>query len=53
MKSFVSGLVAIKPTSTEIERVFSTAVLVLNDRRVCMSTELFDAIVIINKIYKN
>ena len=29
MKSFVSGLIAIRPTSTEVERVFSTAMLVL------------------------
>lgn len=53
MKSFVAGLVSIRPTSTEVERVFSIAGFILSDRRTRMSSELFDAIILLNKFYLN
>ena len=53
LKIFVKALNAIKPTSTEAERVFSGAGWIMADRRCSMLLDLLNAIIVINKFYKS
>ena len=53
IRNFVKSLISIKPTSTEVERTFSGAGWILNDRRCSMNIELLNAIIVVNKFYKS
>lgn len=50
-KNMAKALLAIRPTSTEVERSFSTCSLTMAPRRSNMKVELLEAILITNKFY--
>ena len=52
-KIFIKSLNAIKPTSTEAERMFSGAGRISQDRRASISINLLNAIIVVNKFYKS
>lgn len=53
LKSFVKSLLSIKPTSTDTERSFSIAGIVISSRRRKIKQDLLNAILIIKSFYKN
>lgn len=50
---FIEDLMAIKPTSTDVERSFSLSGYILAPRRRRISDDLLDAIFVINRFYLN
>ena len=53
LKPFVVNLMAIRPTSTDNERSFSIAGMIITPRSQSMKVDLVDANLIINRFYKN
>ena len=53
LKQFCYNLLSVKPTSTDNERTFSLANIILVPRRLRLKIELVNDIIIINKFYKN
>ena len=51
LRNMAKSLLAIRPTSTEVERAFSTCSIVMAPRRSRMKVDLLDSILIINKFY--
>ena len=52
-KSFIEALIAVKPTSTDVERSLSLSGYILAPRRRRISEELLDSIFIVNRFYKS
>lgn len=53
LKPFVVNLMAIRPTSTDNERSFSIAGMIITPRSQSMKVDLVDANLIINRFYRN
>ena len=51
-KFMIQQIMAIKPTSTDVERTFSISGHILAPRRRKMGEDLIDAIIILNRFYK-
>ena len=51
-KRLVENLLAVKPTSTDVERAFSLAGLIMSPNRLRMLADLVDAIMVTNRFYK-